>query len=99
MCHLYEDEEEEEGKMPPWSFSKTLGLFPKQRRVSRAAKACFMLSRPRVQAGQLIACCYQWGEQRLYPPLGRLEIWIRLVLPCTRLKRELRQTQWDSHAQ
>lgn len=46
----------------PCPFRKALRLFPKQHRVARAAEACFMSSRSRVQTGQLIACCYQWGE-------------------------------------
>lgn len=50
---------------PPLSFTKALRLFLKQHCVTRAAEACFMSSRSRVQTGQLIACCYQWGEQRL----------------------------------
>lgn len=40
-------------------------LFPKQRRVTRAAGACFMWSRSRVQTGQLIAVVISGGSRGL----------------------------------
>lgn len=52
-----------DGEMWPLSpFSKALRLFPKQHCVTRAAEACFMSSRSRVQTGQLIAVVISGGS-------------------------------------